>query len=242
MLFFYIRHGDPIYTPDSLTELGKQQAEALAKRLSRYDIDQIYASTSKRAIDTATPTANALGKDIVTLDFCHENLAWKDTSIDIGDGRRAWTFAHPEAIDIMHTPEVRALGNGFLRHPYFNEKLAKESEGLERIERETYAFFETLGFSHDAERKCYHRNALEKTPERVALFAHEGFGMAFLSVLLDVPYPIFSTHFGIGHTGMTVIEFAENGYCIVPRVLQHSNDSHIYKEGIPTNYQNRLFF
>lgn len=33
MLLFYIRHGDPIYIPDSLTDLGKRQAEAVARRL-----------------------------------------------------------------------------------------------------------------------------------------------------------------------------------------------------------------
>ena len=31
MLLFFVRHGDPIYQPDSLTELGKQQAEALVQ-------------------------------------------------------------------------------------------------------------------------------------------------------------------------------------------------------------------
>ena len=33
MLFFYVRHGDPIYNPDSLTPLGQRQAEAVGKRL-----------------------------------------------------------------------------------------------------------------------------------------------------------------------------------------------------------------
>ena len=33
MLFFYVRHGDPVYDPDQLTPLGRRQAEALAKRL-----------------------------------------------------------------------------------------------------------------------------------------------------------------------------------------------------------------
>ena len=27
MVFFYVRHGDPIYSPDSLTPLGERQAE-----------------------------------------------------------------------------------------------------------------------------------------------------------------------------------------------------------------------
>ena len=33
MLLFYVRHGDPIYKPDSLTELGHRQAEALVARM-----------------------------------------------------------------------------------------------------------------------------------------------------------------------------------------------------------------
>lgn len=40
-------------------------------------------------------------------------------------------------------------------------------------------------------------------------FAHQGFGMAFLSEILDIPYPMFANHFDICHTGMTVIEFKE---------------------------------
>ena len=46
MIFYYIRHGDPIYDPDSLTPLGEKQAEALAKRLALYGIDKIYSSPS----------------------------------------------------------------------------------------------------------------------------------------------------------------------------------------------------
>ena len=53
MLFFYVRHGDPIYNPDSLTPLGERQAEAVSKRLAMYGIDKIYSSTSNRAYLTA---------------------------------------------------------------------------------------------------------------------------------------------------------------------------------------------
>ena len=57
MIFFYVRHGDPIYNPDSLTPLGERQAEALAKRLCMHGVNKVYASTSNRAILTAKPTA-----------------------------------------------------------------------------------------------------------------------------------------------------------------------------------------
>lgn len=38
MLLFFVRHGDPIYHPDSLTELGERQAEALVKRMGFFGL------------------------------------------------------------------------------------------------------------------------------------------------------------------------------------------------------------
>ena len=66
--------------------------------------------------------------------------------------------------------------------------------------------------------------------------------MAFFSSLLDIPYPFFSTHFDMGHTGMTVIDFTEQGGFVYPKVLQLANDSHLYRDGIMTGYQNRIRF
>ena len=41
---------------------------------------------------------------------------------------------------------------------------------------------------------------------------------------------------------MTVIEFKSNNGFVVPQILQLSNDSHLYKDGLPTKYQNRIYF
>ena len=61
MRFFYVRHGEPIYNPDSLTEFGKKQAETLSRRFLTIGLDEVYSSTSNRAIQTAAPTCKALG-------------------------------------------------------------------------------------------------------------------------------------------------------------------------------------
>lgn len=53
MFLYYIRHGDPIYAPDGLTELGHKQAKALAKKLALYGLEEIYSSTPIRARQTA---------------------------------------------------------------------------------------------------------------------------------------------------------------------------------------------
>ena len=83
---------------------------------------------------------------------------------------------------------------------------------------------------------------VQPNDDRVALFAHQGFGIAFLSCLLDIPYPQFANHFDMCHTGMTVIEFRDEGGFAFPRVLTLSSDSHLYRDGLPTNYHNRLRF
>ena len=64
MILYLVRHGDPIYDPDSLTPLGHEQAKAVAKRFALYGLDEVYASTSNRAIQTAKPTSELLKKEI----------------------------------------------------------------------------------------------------------------------------------------------------------------------------------
>lgn len=56
MILYYVRHGQPIYDPDSLTELGHRQAKALSKRMAALGVDKVYCSTSNRAVLTAKPT------------------------------------------------------------------------------------------------------------------------------------------------------------------------------------------
>ena len=73
------------------------------------------------------------------------------------------------------------------------------------------------------------------------MFAHQGFGLAFLSCLLDVPYPLMTLHFDMGHSGMTVIEFKGDDF-VIPKALQVANDSHIFAAGMSTDYQNRVHF
>ncbi len=40
---------------------------------------------------------------------------------------------------------------------------------------------------------------------------------------------------------MTVIEFSETPGETVPSVLQLSNDAHLYGDGLPVKYQNRIY-
>ena len=235
MLFFYIRHGDPIYRPDSLTALGQKQADALAKRLSIYGIDKIYSSPSGRAIETAKPTCDLVKKEMEIVDFAAERLAFNDFSIE-KNGERMWIFADEESKMLLADESVTSLGHKWYEH----KDLTAYKKGVERISEETFNFFKSLGYEHIKNTGKY--KVIKPNDERIALFAHQGFGFAFLSEILGIPYPVFTSHFNICHSSMTVIEFKEENGFAIPRVLTLSSDSHIYREGLPTKYNNKIYF
>ncbi|MBO7762974.1 MAG: histidine phosphatase family protein, partial [Clostridia bacterium] len=212
MLFFYVRHGEPIYNPDSLTEVGHEQAVALSHRLSRFGIDEIYASPSNRAQKTAQPTADALGKEIKTLDFISEGAAFRSLSV-VENEKRLWFFQSRIMKRRFAEPDVVAAGLAWHTLP----DLAPYGEAYARIGHGADGFLSSLGFQHIAGSGLY--RVTEQNEKRVALFAHQGFGMAFLSHILDIPYPLFCRHFDLPHSGITVIHFGcgADGYSI-PKV------------------------
>jgi len=238
MLFFYLRHADPIYSPDSLTKLGERQAEALAKRLYLYGVDKIFCSSSNRAMLTATPTCELHKQEMSVLDFANESHAWQQLTVMDESGRRKWLFQSDKYINLLASPEIRKLGDDWHEHQIFSGY--NYGEGMERIRNGCEELFESLGYKHDRSKNAY--IPIAPTNERVALFAHQGFGLAFLSCLLDIPYPEFCTHFDLGHSSMTVIDFSVRDGLVIPKVLQLSNDSHLYKEGIATHYNNTVRF
>lgn len=232
MILYFVRHGDPVYDPDQLTPLGHRQAEAVALRLASRGLDRVFASSSNRAIQTARPTAEILGKEIEILDWCNESYAWTDFTVKYPEGRYYWAYQSPEYRRLFNSAAMRRLGEDWATHPALAQ--TNIPAGVARIRRETDAFMATLGYERDGEACGWHPTG--EQPARVALFAHQGFGLAFLSCLLDVPYPLFCTHFDIGHTGVTPIFFPDDGDVVFPTALEVSSDAHIYRAGLPMRY------
>ena len=237
MLLFYVRHGDPIYSPNSLTPFGHRQAEAVGKMLAQYRINEIYSSTSERAKLTATPLCEMVKKEMTLLDFANEDYVWHDLSVYSDSiGHDTWLFQDPKMKELFHTPEIRALGHSWYEHPAFLDEKFKDKDyksGIERVRVESDKFLQTLGYQRVADGKY---KVISHSDKRVALFAHQGFGIAFLSCILGIPYPMFSSHFDIFTSSVTVIEFAvTNGYAY-PKILEFSSTAQMYKEGLPTAY------
>ena len=89
MRILFIRHGEPDYENDTLTETGFKQAQLAAQRLKDEGIEEIWSSTQGRAVNAAKFTADLLGLPIKTTDFIRE-ITWGSTN-----GEELFAGGHP---------------------------------------------------------------------------------------------------------------------------------------------------
>lgn len=233
MLLYLIRHGEPIYGPDTLTDLGRLQAQAVAERLAVHGLDRIYSSPQGRAKETAQPTAEKLGLSVNILPWARE--VWPELCLPQPDGSLRLAMGLPGS-------ELRSEENSGLADRWY------EMKALEAIEAKTFceetivansdAFLGSLGY--ERERDGVYR-IVKENHERIALFTHGGFTMTWLPHLLAIPSHLFWAAFGTTHTGVTILEFKDdgNGYA-APRCLLLSDMSHILKAGLPYSYNSEL--
>lgn len=72
MKLIFIRHGDPDYSVDSLTETGWTEAELTARRLEKLEVKAFYCSPLGRARDTAKPALERLGREAQVMPWLRE--------------------------------------------------------------------------------------------------------------------------------------------------------------------------
>ena len=72
MKLLLIRHGDPDYTIDSLTEKGHREAQLLAEKMKNVPVKDFYVSPLGRARATADYTLKKVGRKATVLDWMEE--------------------------------------------------------------------------------------------------------------------------------------------------------------------------
>lgn len=72
MRLILIRHAEPDYVRDSLTEKGWREAELLSERVSGWDVTEFFCSPLGRAKDTASKTLKKMNRTAVTADWLSE--------------------------------------------------------------------------------------------------------------------------------------------------------------------------
>ncbi len=233
MILYYVRHGDPIYNPDGLTEFGFKQAEMLKEKFSRIHVDKIFTSTSNRAYLTAKPTCDMLGINPVRLDFANEGNVAKYFFVN-HEGRSTWCYNHRYWREIFNSAEVLALGDKWYNHPAFFGTGFRQ--GTIEFQEAQDSFFESLGYAHDREKHCF--KAVSPNNDVVLFFAHGGCGNCFMSSLLDIPYNIFSTHFQEhATTGITAVKFEGDADFIIPKIVTYNETPHLFTNGVDNQYK-----
>ncbi|HUX20154.1 MAG TPA: histidine phosphatase family protein [Spirochaetia bacterium] len=230
MRLYIIRHADPDYVRDTITEAGHKEARALSERLMREELDEIYSSPMGRAQATAAYTAEALRKAVEILPWTHEI---SDAAIEIeGYGRMAaWDApgelvleneADLEASGWMETPWSRQVG--LMAH---YQRIAEASDAflLQKGYRRVGKRYEVVGASE----------------KKIALFCHGGFGLCLLSHLLRIPVVYMWAGFWLPPSSVTTILFeTRSERWALPRCLSMSDMSHLHAAGLPQSFSGLL--
>ena len=229
MKLLIVRHGEPDYAVDSLTEKGFREAELLADRLCATHIDDFYVSPLGRANDTARPTLERLGRRARTLDWLEE---FRGKVVDPKTGRRsyAWDFAPqywtrcPELWDMEGWRQNALVATGDSGAVY-DESVA----GLDALLAE-------YGYTRQG---CLYRTEAN-SDATIALFCHFGIAMTMLSHLLRIPPYLLLHGFILAPSSVTTLVTEER----LPgevwfRCVALGDTSHLYVAGEPISHFGR---
>ena len=198
MKLIIVRHGDPDYVHDTLTEKGKREAELLAKRLKKETVTAIYCSPLGRAKDTCAYTAKALGMQdkVIVKDWLKEF----DHFVDLPTGEKKhlpWDLLP----DFWTNEKILSTGNWY-DFPCMKEKNMEQAykavgQGLD----------ETLA-SHGYVRDGKIFRAESPNRDTVLFFCHFGVESVLLSHLFNCS-PMFLFHHTVALTSSVTTLYTE---------------------------------
>lgn len=227
MRLYLIRHGDPDYENDCLTEKGHKEARALAKRLAAHGLDRIYVSPQRRAKETMLYTAELLGMEYQVELWTRE--LWPEFAIESPWGR-IMTMDIPGEY-FREKDEMPGCESWRQDQYLHNETIART---YDHISRQSDAFFKALGY----ERAGRRYRILSANTEQVAVFCHAGFGLTWLSQLLELPMSSVYSGFWLAPTSVTTILFEERSKeWAVPKCIGLGDVSHLYEAGLPVSFR-----
>ena len=177
MRLLIIRHGDPDYEKDSLTEKGWREAALLADRIARLDVAAFYVSPLGRAKDTASLTLKKMNREAVICDWLKE----------------FWPLINrPDAIGVRKTlawdwlPEDWTKKEAyFLRDGWADTEVMREGgvkEEYETVIRNFDAVLADHGYVREGE---YYR-VERSNRDTIVFFCHFGLECVLLSRLMNV--------------------------------------------------------
>ena len=182
MRLIFIRHAEPDYSIDSLTEKGWREAKLLAERTKRWKVDEFYCSPLGRAKDTASFTLKECGREAVTCDWMREFDACV-VDPETGKNRLSWDLKpaywtkEPDLLNIDRFLETDLMKSGPVAETY-----QKVCDGLDGI---------LAKHGYHREGRLYRTK--QHNEDTIVLFCHMGVTFYMLSHLLSIS-PVCLNH------------------------------------------------
>ena len=224
MRILIIRHAEPDYAHNTLTPRGFREADILSERLSCLPIGHLYSSPLQRALLTAEPTAQKLGREVEVCDWLRE-FGGKIPDED-GKERIPWNlpprfWEKREKLYDVHT----WLQDSIMSAMDVPEKFRHVEKGLLNLLE-----------CHGYRRMGAFFTCEENKDETIALFCHFGLGMLLVSILTGIsPVLLWQGLFLPTSSVSTFVTEERNRGEVVFKCLQLGDTSHLYAKGEPVS-------
>lgn len=221
MKILIIRHGDPDYEHDTLTEKGRREAEYLSELLCEIDSENTYYYTSPygRARDTATIALSKTCRTAEVLPWLREFDVFINRP-DVAHRKHiAWDWL-PQ--DWTKDPKL------YLKdHWAENERMAEGGVG-EEYRKVAEQFDKLLAYhGYVCDGGCY--RAERSNHDTIVLFCHFGSGSLLLSHLWGVSPMIVWQNFCAQTSSVTTLVTEERRKGIAAfRMLAYGETTHLY--------------
>ncbi len=221
MKLIIIRHGDPDYSIDSLTETGWKEAELLSHRICKMNVKAFYCSPLGRAKDTAKPTLEKLGRKATVMDWLRE-FPVEINNPEGGSADVAWDWlpaawtAEADFYDREKWMDVPIFAKANMREAY-----KKVTDGLD-----------ALLASHGYLREGGYYRAESPNEDTIVFFCHFGLECVLLSHLLGVSPMTLWHGTAAAPTSVTTLNTEERRRGIAYfRMASFGDISHLYAAG-----------
>lgn len=221
MKLLIIRHGDPDYSIDSLTEKGWREAELLSERISKLDVKDFYVSPLGRAKDTAKATLEKMGRTAETCEWLREFYYCQVKLPYTPEGHTAipWDFlpSFYTKIDQLYHPD-EFMHADFMEEGKMPELYKAVADGLDE-----------LLIKHGYKRNGRYYDAITPNNDTIVLYCHFGVECVLLSHLLSISPVALWQGFCAAPSSVTTLitEEREEGIAIF-RCSSFGDISHLY--------------
>lgn len=242
MKILFIRHGDPDYEHDTLTEKGEREAELLAVRIaayeSKYGIRDIYVSSMGRARKTAQYSLDAIKREPTAVYDWLREFSGMCIRPDKAKPYMCWDWLPQD-----WTADFKSYGFESWRElPQMLDETATAVERYDYVNGELDKLLAGYGYRRNKlEGGGFYYDALEPNNDTIAIFCHFGVESVMLSHLTGISPMILWHATAAAPTSVTTITTEERREGIATwRINAYGDISHLYAGGEEPSFSARF--